>query len=228
MKRTDEIAILLFSNTYVKEHHVKKILPSISENKLLFKTLFDKTIKEIRKTELPYFVDTNHTQVGHTFGERLSNSVQKIFQKGYSRVIILGSDTPNISAQLIQKTNEALKAHNCVVGPSIDGGTYLLGLSKSTFSPSLFNSFNWKSSRLCEHLIEKLNGVSLSDELLDIDTVEDWSYFVKLNAEGSFVYQFLELLNAKVKINHYLESLYQSFKSYSLFLRGPPKMCLIY
>ena len=218
-----DIAILLFSYSYVKEHNEKKILSSFSENKLLFKSLFNHTVKEIRRTGVPYFIDTNDTQVGQSFGERLSNSVQKVFQKGYDKVIVLGSDSPDISAAIINKAVLKLSKAQSVIGPSQDGGAYLIGLTKSLFQKSGFNNLKTKDDYHYQNLRAILNSELLSEELADIDSIQDWNTYLRTAPNSQFLESFLQ---SPKKTNRwsYQQSLYQTIISSLFFLRGPPQV----
>ncbi len=207
----------------MKEHCVKKILPSFSENKMLFKSLFDKTIREIRKTKLPYFVDTNHTQVGTTFGEKLSNSVQKIFEKGFEKVIVLGTDSPDISVELIQAAKFKLEKQKCIVGPSDDGGTYLIGFEKSVFNQAEFSALSWESETICSQVMETLKGTSLTCILSDIDSIDDWRAYITTSVQNTFVSQLLLQFKKAFNLKQYRAFFSQNYFISFHSLRGPPQ-----
>ena len=84
-------------------------------------------------------------QTGRTFRERFEAAVREAFDEGYDRVVVLGSDTPELgAAQLAQAfarlapgsdgSDGAPRSH-AVLGPATDGGYYLLGLSSFSRAP---------------------------------------------------------------------------------------------
>jgi len=108
-------------------------------------------------------------------GERMKNAFIKGFEDGYERIVLIGSDLPDITAQHINKGLEALNKTEVVFGPAEDGGYYLVGLSK--MHQSIFNDKPWSTSQLLEKTLKELreNNISCStlDTLNDIDTYED-------------------------------------------------------
>lgn len=88
-------------------------------------------------------------QRGRGFGDRFRNAVQDAFALGYRRVVIVGTDTPGLSAAVCRTALARLAAGNdrtVVVGPSRDGGYYLLGLNR--FVPQAFADIPWRTRRV--------------------------------------------------------------------------------
>lgn len=88
-------------------------------------------------------------QRGCGFGDRFRNAVRDAFALGYRRVIIVGTDTPGLSAGICRTALARLTAGNdrtVVVGPSRDGGYYLLGLNR--FVPEAFAGIPWRTRRV--------------------------------------------------------------------------------
>jgi len=114
--------------------------------------------------------------VGADFAERLTNAFQCIFDKGYEHVIAIGSDCPALHASLIQKAFQAVSLHGAVLGPSKDGGVYLLGLSKHHFENIDFKSIDWKTGHVyhqLESVLPLAGGQFLLPVLSDIDNAKD-------------------------------------------------------
>ena len=132
-------------------------------------------------------------QRGHYLGERMKNAFLQGFEDGYDRIVLIGSDLPDISTTHIQNGLEALKQTEVVFGPAEDGGYYLVGMSK--MYESIFDNKPWSQSNLLEETLQELqtNQVSVSTlELLnDIDTFED--------LEASNFYKNNKLLQQKIK-----------------------------
>ncbi len=126
-------------------------------------------------------------QKGSDLGERMKNAFINGFKKGYERIVLIGSDLPDINATHIQNGLNALNHSEVVFGPAEDGGYYLVGMSK--MNSQIFEKKPWSQSNLLEktlHELDQLNvSVSILDMLNDIDTYEDLiaSDFYKNNVE---------------------------------------------
>jgi len=114
-------------------------------------------------------------QQGENLGERMKFAFNNAFKNGYKKVVIIGSDCPEITSDLLNDAFRLLESKDVVIGPSEDGGYYLLG--KSLFEPSLFDRVEWSSPKVLQQTLEKIKKKSLSVALLhplnDIDTIED-------------------------------------------------------
>lgn len=130
----------------------------------------------IEKSPLEKFeADIEEIQVGVDLGEKMSNAFQNLFQKGYEKVVIIGTDCPEIKTADIEAAFRSLDKNEVCIGPAFDGGYYLLGMRE--FYESLFQNIPWSSSEVTAKTTEKLNLQNLSFELLktlrDIDTEDD-------------------------------------------------------
>lgn len=114
-------------------------------------------------------------QQGENLGQRMRTAFEEGFEKGYDRICLIGSDLPDISAQLIDQAFQSLTFMDTVIGPSADGGYYLIGLKR--LIPDLFESIEWSTNKVLEQTLEKLTKKKESYFLLetknDIDTLED-------------------------------------------------------
>ncbi len=124
-------------------------------------------------------------QIGGDLGERMKNAFLKGFQDGFERIVLIGSDLPDINETHIKNGLEALKETDTVFGPAEDGGYYLIGLSK--MNELVFNNKPWSQSNLLDETLHELkeNNITFStlETLNDIDTFEDLeaSSFYKSN-----------------------------------------------
>lgn len=143
---------------------------------------FSKAIVENQWKQSEKFV-----QQGDDLGERMKNAFVKGFEDGYARIVLIGSDLPDITTQHIEKGLEALKQHDVVLGPAEDGGYYLIGLSK--MNTAIFENKPWSKKNLLKTTLNELeqNKVSYCTliTLNDIDTYEDLlsSKFYQSNRE---------------------------------------------
>jgi len=108
-------------------------------------------------------------------GTKMKSAFYKVIAKGSNKTLIIGSDLPDISKSLISKGFRDLDRNDIVIGPSKDGGYYLLGMKK--FYPELFSGIDWSTEQVLEQTLEKANSLNLSVSLLkelnDIDTIDD-------------------------------------------------------
>ncbi|MBD3308960.1 DUF2064 domain-containing protein [candidate division KSB3 bacterium] len=95
-------------------------------------------------------------QHGNNLGERMGNSFQGAFRLGFERVVLIGSDLPDLPAQYVEMAFERLESYKSVIGPSGDGGYYLLGFRRETFVPEVFQDIGWSQSSVYEETLTKL------------------------------------------------------------------------
>ena len=179
----NKIAILIFANSAEKE-----IISKSFSTKSVFETLNKQTIKIAEKTGLPYFLHSERQQIGDTFGERITNAIQSIYNKGFNTVITIGNDTPHLTSAHILKTVDTLKTHKLVLGPSLDGGFYLMGIKKSCFNTKTFVNLPWQTSKLNRSLntlvtASKKETISYLEPLKDIDEQADISIVINTKRE---------------------------------------------
>ncbi len=118
-------------------------------------------------------------QMGGDLGERMSAAFAAAFADGYEQVAIIGSDTPQIGSAHLDEVWAALDDVDVIIGPSQDGGYYLLGMRN--YFPQLFENVPWSSEETLDTTMERAmeSGLEVSwlEEFNDIDTVEDWQDF---------------------------------------------------
>ena len=77
-------------------------------------------------------------QAGRDLGERMQRSFDTLFDRGCRRAVLIGSDLPHLMPQSIEQAFDSLKqGAELVLGPSLDGGYYLVGLTSQ--QPGLFD-----------------------------------------------------------------------------------------
>jgi len=115
-------------------------------------------------------------------GFRMGRAMQDAFEQGFETVLIIGSDIPDITTDIMQNALEMLKQVDLVLGPAGDGGYYLIGVHRNTFrhwNPQLFNDISWGTERVLPQTLtiaERLGlNYSLLDTLNDVDRPEDLS-----------------------------------------------------
>lgn len=115
-------------------------------------------------------------QAGGDLGERMEQAFRKAFEAGAKKVVIIGSDCPELTGQVLQSAFDQLDEFELVLGPVPDGGYYLLGMKE--LEPSVFRDIEWSTSEVRARTLEKITAAGKSCSLLpslpDVDTEEDW------------------------------------------------------
>jgi|YNPNPStandDraft_1061719.scaffolds.fasta_scaffold29926_1 rSAM/selenodomain-associated transferase 1 len=130
-------------------------------------------------------------QTGRDLGERMMNSFQYAFKHGYKRVVLIGSDCPDLPERLVSDAYESLGKHDVVLGPAADGGYYLIGLREQALDPTLFQGVEWGASNVFNETMNRcsLKGytVSVLPQWWDVDTCDDLVAMIKRNKDSSFM-----------------------------------------
>src|SRR6056297_979813 len=114
-------------------------------------------------------------QDGSNLGERMSVAFREAFEDGYEKVVIIGSDCADLSPDHIEDAFQTLHTNDAVIGPSEDGGYYLLGLNE--YRPEIFSEIEWSTPSVFEETKRHFEQLGLTyrtlEVLNDIDTIED-------------------------------------------------------
>jgi len=117
-------------------------------------------------------------QSGNGLGERMSNAFREVLRSN-KKVLIIGSDCPQLDLMTISNAFSALNDHDHVIGPSKDGGYYLLGMKE--YNPAVFKDVSWSTDAVCSQTIEKIKVSNktyhLLQELSDVDHKVDWDKY---------------------------------------------------
>lgn len=100
-------------------------------------------------------------QRGDAFGERLLAAAQDILAIGYGAVCLIDSDSPTVPAAAFQQAVEALAApgERIVLGPSHDGGYYLIGMKQP--HPEPFERITWSTGSVCEETLQRCREANI-------------------------------------------------------------------
>lgn len=115
-------------------------------------------------------------QAGGDLGARLQEVFLRHFQSGAERVVIIGSDCPELMPADVETAWQALTTHDLVLGPAVDGGYWLVGLGAP--QPHLFTAMPWSTEMVQAETLRRAGQsglrAALLRELSDVDTVSDW------------------------------------------------------
>ena len=117
-------------------------------------------------------------QKGKNLGERMKNAFKQSFAEGAKRVVIIGTDSPTLPVSYIQKAFDILKKIPIVIGPTFDGGYYLIGLSG--LNDDIFDGIGWGTSRVFDQTLTRIKSLNTQVYVLppwyDVDTSEDLEF----------------------------------------------------
>ena len=144
---------------------------------VLHELSFDKVVYYSKKIENNDFWEASlfekKLQKGADLGERMQQAFETAFDRGYKKVLIIGSDLFELTSTLIISALEALETYDISIGPSLDGGYYLLGMKE--LHPAVFKNKKWGTNSVLKNTLQDLKqqNVKLLEALNDIDTFED-------------------------------------------------------
>ena len=116
-------------------------------------------------------------QQGANLGERLDSVINHAAESGFGPIVVLGADSPTLPSSLIEQTIHILSAGDAevVLGPTTDGGYYLIGLRKP--QSAIFRNITWSSPETFEQTAGNIKQLGLSLFTLppsyDVDTFAD-------------------------------------------------------
>ncbi len=206
MQNKKDTALILFLK-YPEKGKVKKRLASdIGEDAALelYRSFMTDTLNKLNALDLNTFIYLTpekrlpdmeklvsgmgfspriYEQEGGDIGERMGSAFRGVFSNGFKRVLLIGSDLPDLPVEYIMEAVSALRKKKAVVGPGFDGGYYLIGFQKECFSEDLFKNIEWSTNGVFKETIKKLEDKGAKAGILkkwhDIDTLKDLILFEK-------------------------------------------------
>ena len=116
-------------------------------------------------------------QAGITLGDKMKKALAETFAAGYERAVLIGSDLPDLPPDIINTAFNELNSSDAVLGPSPDGGYYLIGFTAKGFVPGIFNDILWGTNCVFNLTLNNFSDHGVLPLCLpvwrDIDTKED-------------------------------------------------------
>jgi rSAM/selenodomain-associated transferase 1 len=105
-------------------------------------------------------------QRGKNLGERLHHVFVDLFHRGYSEIVITDSDSPTVPLSSIDQAYKLVSEDGCdlVLGPSDDGGYYLIGLKR--LAEGIFHDIPWSTNSVLDTTLKKAEKLALKVEFL--------------------------------------------------------------
>ncbi|MDQ3020640.1 MAG: TIGR04282 family arsenosugar biosynthesis glycosyltransferase [Bacteroidota bacterium] len=194
-------SLIIFAKNPVLGKVKTRLAKDTGEEKALevYKVLLKKTYQETKDFKekkflfLSDFFDKNLfdssfiqvIQTGNDLGEKMKNAFEIIFQKRYTKAVIIGTDCPELDSNIINEAFEKLSHFDIVIGPAKDGGYYLLGMKEQY--AFLFENMKWSDQYVSDETIRRIiqNDLTyhLLKELIDIDDIKDLKHFKSLGKQ---------------------------------------------
>jgi rSAM/selenodomain-associated transferase 1 len=116
-------------------------------------------------------------QEGEDLGRRMEFFFHWAFQNGYRQAVLIGTDFPTLPTSFLKQAFDLLRTQSLVLGPSTDGGYYLIGLTKP--HPEIFHDIKWSSNRVFTQTIDRLKEEpGLLPPWYDIDFPDDLAMLI--------------------------------------------------
>ena len=113
-------------------------------------------------------------------GERMAGAIAEAVEHGADRVVVIGTDCPDVNASVVEHAFEQLDDADVVLGPATDGGYYLIGMS--ALHASLFAHIPWSTADTLRVTLDRAResrlSIALLEERNDIDTADDWRHWL--------------------------------------------------
>ena len=187
-------ALIIFVRNPVLGKVKTRIAASIGDNKALavYKHLLQNTkdmVSELDVIKHVFYADElnqndlwngneKHQQTGDGLGQRMKNAFKYLFEKGYTKILIIGSDCYELTSDILHSAFEKLDHSATVIGPASDGGYYLLGMRSPYLF--LFDNIKWSTDIVFYQTlgIIRENNLSLSllPQLTDVDEAKDITF----------------------------------------------------
>jgi uncharacterized protein len=116
-------------------------------------------------------------QRGDDLGARMENVLAELWRRGHRHALLIGGDLPPVPLEFIDQAfaSVAVDRHRVVLGPSLDGGYYLIGMNRP--APQIFSAMTWSHNRVLAETTERLvrSGIdfTLLPEWFDVDGADD-------------------------------------------------------
>ena len=206
----DKPLILVFVKAPIKGHIKSRLAASIGEEAAfaLYKDFICDVVDAVEKSGYPLRIcfhpanekETVVSLLGSGYflmpqpsgdlGKKMEHAFRWTFDEGFTRVLLIGSDIPDIPTPILREALESLKENDIVIGPAADGGYYLIGFTKGSFFPQVFHGIPWGTKAVLDmtmHILEEASyRINLVATWQDVDTVDDLMSLFNRNRDTAF------------------------------------------
>ena len=223
----NKTAIILFANLPEFEARAKSFTAYSSQkaSQQISKILTQHFYKLAQQSSADTFLIDSYHQQGKSFAERITNAFDATYAKGYENVICIGNDCPSLTFKLLENAIAQVENNKIVLGPTKDGGAYLIAIPKSQFNASTFTQVKWQSTQTYTNLKNLYQAVQAdvleTEILIDIDNPED---ILNVDQETNIIKLLAQLIInfADKLIQNVFQLKLNANKVDALSLKGPP------
>ncbi len=159
-------------------NHTRTVCESVTSDKYLYYSEFIDN-NDAWSTEDFH----KNLQIQGSLGDKISHAFKALVEV-YNNILIIGSDCLDLDTEIIELAINALENNQVVIGPTYDGGYYLIG--SQGYHPELFTDIAWSTESVCDQTLEAAVKKGLSvftlPMLHDIDHESDWISALERNA----------------------------------------------
>ncbi len=168
----------------------------------LYRKLETQMLNACEDSGIQHFHFDETQQRGNNFGDRFCNAIEDVFSYGFSNVVIIGNDSPDVTARSIIQSACHVEEGKSSIIPSQHGGFSCLGISHKSFNRAAFLKVNWRTDTVCKEMIDILGSdCKVLDKAIELEGYEDLFEFVENTDTYSAFYAFvLTLVNPFVNI----------------------------
>ena len=228
MQVSSPIALIFFSRSAAAEAASKHWLGNgrRQHNRALAQVLIAQAKRNIQDSQLEIIHCDERMQRGKTFGERLANAFADVFAQGYRAAIAVGNDSPQLGKTDWLAVRTALAQGQTILGPTLRGGAYLIGLQADHFDEAVLAALPWQTSKTYKALHAHLMGNSKASVytlavLRDLNTSDDlWACIHQ--PHNGYVRALVAILSPTQAIPERTWQPQHSFSWSGIAHRGPP------
>ena len=223
----NKTAVILFANLPELEARAKSFSNYSSQKatQQISKVLTQHFYQLAKQSSADTFLIDSRVQKGKNFADRITNAFNETYAKGYENVICIGNDCPSLTINQLENAIYQTEKGKIVLGPTEDGGAYLIGLPKIYFNKVAFTNIKWQSKKTYQDLknifSSTKSNVVETETLSDLDNPEDI-----LNAKNKTIVTKLITQLILNFSNIYNEKVFQTIIDYvkvdSSSLKSPP------
>ena len=146
----------------------------------------------------PIFPDAKgfFPQEGAGLGEKMHQAICHVLERGYGRIVLTGADLPQMTGAHLQSGFSALDTADIAIGPTSDGGYYLVGMKQP--QRAIFENQSYGGATVLENTVAAANAAGLSVALAaacdDVDTPEDLKSLMMQLSPETATFQYLTQL----------------------------------
>jgi glycosyltransferase A (GT-A) superfamily protein (DUF2064 family) len=229
-QKPNHTALLIFSRTSAAEAAAKNLYPSGKRHNLkITHRLIQQAKSTAKSTGLPFFVWDETVQVGASFGERLTNAMEALYNKGFQQLVVIGNDSVHLTANDITRAADGTAANNLVLIPTLKGGVSLIGLHIADFNKERLASISWQTGNVFTDLQLYAFQMGASSVCFapidDVNNLFDLKNAINLLSPLSKLKKFLADITAE---HHHVPVHHTAFYFYTRILyrglRAPPSL----